>query len=74
MSGMFFQAGPVTDYASASKSDTERYARFFHGMLERGFYFAPSQFETTFVSAAHTEEQVEQTITAAQAVLADLGC
>jgi glutamate-1-semialdehyde 2,1-aminomutase len=45
----------VVDYASAKTSDTKRYGRFFHGMLERGVYLAPSQFEVGFVSLAHTE-------------------
>ena len=50
----FFTDAPVTDYASARRADTERYARFFHAMLERGVYLAPSQFEARFVSAAHS--------------------
>jgi len=62
----FFQEGPVFDYASARKSDTDKYAQFFHAMLDRGVYLAPSQFETMFVSLAHTEEQIDQTIAAAQ--------
>jgi glutamate-1-semialdehyde 2,1-aminomutase len=45
----------VTDYASAKRSDTKRYARYFHGMLERGVFLAPSQFEAAFVSLAHTD-------------------
>jgi glutamate-1-semialdehyde 2,1-aminomutase len=55
----FFTPGPVTDYASAKRSDTERYGRFFRGMLERGVYVAPSQFEAAFVSLAHTEADVD---------------
>src|SRR3989440_3846452 len=51
----FFCAGPVTDYASARRADTARYARFFQGMLARGIYLAPSQFEAAFVSLAHSE-------------------
>ena len=62
----FFHAGPVTDYASATKSNTEAYARFFHAMLDRGVYLAPSQFECLFVSLAHTAEQIEQTVAAAR--------
>ena len=54
----FFCAGPVTDYASAKHSDTKRYARFFHGMLERGVFLAPSQFEAAFVSLAHTDADI----------------
>jgi len=68
----FFAAGPVTDFASASRSDTARYARFFHGMLERGVHLAPSQFEAAFVSTAHSEAEIDATLAAASAALADL--
>jgi glutamate-1-semialdehyde 2,1-aminomutase len=61
----FFTNGDVTDYASAKASDTKRYARWFHAMLERGVYFAPSQFEVGFMSLAHTEADIEQTLRAA---------
>jgi glutamate-1-semialdehyde 2,1-aminomutase len=69
MSAMFFTRGPVVDYASALSSDTALYGRFFQGMLERGFYFAPSQFEATFVSLAHEEKDIEATVAAAQEVM-----
>ena len=69
MSTAFFTSGPVTDYQSALASDTAMYGRFFRGMLERGFYFAPSQFEATFVSTAHQEADIEATIAAAQEVM-----
>jgi glutamate-1-semialdehyde 2,1-aminomutase len=62
----FFTDGPVTDYESAKRSDTARFGRFFRAMLERGVYLAPSQFEAAFVSAAHTEEDIRQTIAAAR--------
>ncbi len=65
MWGFFFTDAPVTDYATAKQSDTARYARFFHAMLERGVYLAPSQFEAAFLSLAHTESLIDQTITAA---------
>jgi glutamate-1-semialdehyde 2,1-aminomutase len=68
MCTLFFQVGPVTDYATASRSDTKAYAAFFHGMLERGIYLPPSQFETFFVSTAHSDEQVDQTVSAAAEV------
>jgi glutamate-1-semialdehyde 2,1-aminomutase len=61
----FFCAGPVTDYASAKRADTERYARFFHALCARGVYMAPSQFEAAFVSLAHTEADVDATVKAA---------
>jgi len=61
----FFTPGPVVDYASAATSDTHRYAQFFHAMLDRGVYLAPSQFEAAFVSTAHDEALVDRTIAAA---------
>ena len=61
----FFTERDVVDYASAKTSDTKRYGRFFHAMLERGVYLAPSQFEVGFVSLAHTEQDIEQTLRAA---------
>ena len=61
----FFCATPVTDYASARAADAARYARFFHAMLDRGAYFAPSQFEAAFVSLAHTEADIDLTLNAA---------
>jgi glutamate-1-semialdehyde 2,1-aminomutase len=61
----FFNAGPVVDYTTAARSDTKRYARFFHAMLARGVYLAPSQFEAAFVSTAHDEALVDRTIAAA---------
>ncbi|MBI3733049.1 MAG: glutamate-1-semialdehyde 2,1-aminomutase [Chloroflexi bacterium] len=64
----FFSSGPVTDYASAKKSDTARYAKFFHALLDTGFYFAPSQFEAGFVSVAHSDEAIEQTVIALRRV------
>jgi glutamate-1-semialdehyde 2,1-aminomutase len=72
MQCMFFTEGPVTDYPSALRSDTKRYAAFFRGMLERGSYFAPAQFEAAFVSTAHTESDVDETIQAASTVLKSL--
>ncbi len=58
----FFQAGPIVDYQGALKSDTTRFGRFFWAMLERGVYFPPSQYETSFLSIMHTEREVEKTI------------
>lgn len=72
MSTLFFNAGPVTDWSSAARSDTALYARFFHAMLEQGFYLAPSQFEAMFVSIAHTFEQIDATIAAAEDALRSL--
>lgn len=72
MMGLFFQIGPVMDYEMAKKSDTARYSKFFHGMLSEGVYLAPSQFEALFMSAAHTDEDIEQTIDAAGRVMKSL--
>ena len=72
MHTLFFTDTPVTDYASAKRSDTARYGAFFHGMLARGVHFAPSQFEACFVSTAHTDADIESTIAAAQDVLQEL--
>jgi glutamate-1-semialdehyde 2,1-aminomutase len=69
----FFTDRPVTDYASAKTSDTARYGRFFHGMLDRGVYLAPSQFEAAFVSLAHTEPDLDDAARAAAETLASLG-
>jgi glutamate-1-semialdehyde 2,1-aminomutase len=68
---IFFCRGPVTDYASAKASDTARFARFFHGMLRRGVYLPPAQFEAAFVSLAHTELDVDNTLRAAREALAE---
>jgi glutamate-1-semialdehyde 2,1-aminomutase len=65
----FFQEGPVVDYATAKKSDTAAYGRYFHGMLARGVYLAPSQFEAGFVSLAHTRRDLDRTIGAARETL-----
>jgi glutamate-1-semialdehyde 2,1-aminomutase len=69
MGTLFFHRGPVRDFDSALQSDTRAYARFFHGMLDRGFYFAPAQFEAAFVSLAHTPEQISAACAAAREVL-----
>ena len=58
----FFTDQPVTDWESAKSSDTGRFKLFFHWMLDRGVYLAPSQFEAGFVSAAHTEQDIAQTV------------
>ncbi len=62
----FFTDSPVIDYESAKRSDTERFGRYFRAMLERGVYLAPSQFESAFVSAAHTDGEICRTIEAAR--------
>ena len=66
----FFTGDPVTDYATARRSDTERYGRLFRAMLERGVYLAPSQFEAAFVSTAHTDAEIDATLAAAREAMA----
>ena len=62
----FFTPDPVHDWESAKKCDTARFGKFFHFLLERGIYIAPSQFEAGFISAAHTEGDIRQTTDAAR--------
>jgi glutamate-1-semialdehyde 2,1-aminomutase len=69
---LFFAAGPIVDLASAQRSDLKMFARFFHACLERGVYFAPSQFETGFISTAHTAEDIERTGAVVREALAEL--
>jgi len=66
---VFFRRGPVTDYARARTADAEAFARFFHAMLDRGFYLPPAQLETAFVSIAHSEADIDATIAAARDIL-----
>ncbi len=67
--GLFFSPDRVTNYEQAKLADHARYARFFHGLLERGVHFAPSGYETLFPSLAHTDTDLEATLAAAQASL-----
>ena len=69
MMTLFFSREEVRDYASAKMADTSQYAAFFRGMLESGFYFAPSQFEAAFVSTTHTQADLDRTVAAAAEVL-----
>src|SRR6266550_2465308 len=68
----FFTAAPVRDYASALNANTSAYATFFRGMLARGVYPPPSQFEAWFLSAAHSDRDVKKTIVAARAAMRDV--
>lgn len=72
MFGLFFQAGPVHRYEDAKQSDLEKFSRFHRGMLERGIYLAPSQFEAGFTSLAHSDEDIQTTLAAAREVFATL--
>jgi glutamate-1-semialdehyde 2,1-aminomutase len=69
----FFTATPVRDYTSACQSDTRKYATFFQGLLARGVYPPASQFEAWFTSGAHSDTDVDRTLTAARAVLKEMG-
>ena len=62
----FFQSGPVTDWDSASKSETEAFGKFFRGLLDNGIYLPPSQYEAAFLGATHSEDDVKRTIGAAK--------
>jgi glutamate-1-semialdehyde 2,1-aminomutase len=66
----FFTPGPVTDWNSAAKSDTEAFGRFFRNMLDSAVYLPPSQYEAAFLGAAHTEEDVQKTVAAAKQAFA----
>lgn len=72
MFGMFFTGDPVHNYEDAKKSDLAKFSRFHRGMLERGVYLAPSQFEAGFTSLAHTEDDIKQTLAVAKEVLSSL--
>ena len=74
MFGLFFtDRDEVSDFAGSTGCDQERFRAFFHGMLEHGIYLAPSAFEAGFVSAAHTEQDIAATLSAAEAVFGALG-
>jgi glutamate-1-semialdehyde 2,1-aminomutase len=68
----YFTSAPVHNVADAMHSDRERFKKFFHGMLDAGFYFAPSQFEAGFISTAHTPAEIEKTIGAAATIMRGL--
>jgi len=72
MGGFFFHPGPVRNYREATGADTDRYGRFFWSMLRQGVYFAPSQFEALFLSAAHGDAEIDQTLTAADRAMAEI--
>ncbi|KAF7849871.1 hypothetical protein BT93_L0187 [Corymbia citriodora subsp. variegata] len=68
MFGFFFMERPVYNFSDTKKSDTEKFGRFYQGMLREGMYFAPSQFEAGFTSLAHTPEDIKKTVAAAEKV------
>ncbi|MFC2003283.1 glutamate-1-semialdehyde 2,1-aminomutase [Chloroflexota bacterium] len=69
---VFFNKNPVTDYETATKANTQLYARFFHEMLSQGIYLPPSQFEAAFISVAHSDEDIQATVVAADKAFASL--
>jgi glutamate-1-semialdehyde 2,1-aminomutase len=69
---IFTNDGPVRSFAQVAAADVERFKRFFHGMLDHGVYLAPSAFEAGFVSAAHSDADIDATIAAARKVFATL--
>jgi len=69
---LFFTSGPVVDLATAQRSDLKMFAKFFHACLKRGVYFAPSQFETGFISTAHMPEDIERTAAVISQALREL--
>lgn len=72
MFGLFFTSEPVHNYEDAKQSDAAKFGRFHRGMLERGIYLAPSQFEAGFTSVAHTENDIDQTLSAARDVMSKI--
>jgi glutamate-1-semialdehyde 2,1-aminomutase len=69
---LFFSAEPVTDFASAKRADTGRFARFFHEMLDRGIYLPPAQLESGFVSLAHREDDIDAFVASSRQALATI--
>ncbi len=72
MFGLYFREGPVETFEDAKASDGDKFKRFFHGMLERGVYLAPSAFEAGFMSSAHGDAEIAHTVKAARSVFGDL--
>jgi glutamate-1-semialdehyde 2,1-aminomutase len=66
MFGLYFRAAPPSSYTEVMQCDAEAFKRFFHGMLERGVYLAPSAYEAGFVSSAHSDADIAATIAAAE--------
>ncbi|MBP7370402.1 MAG: aminotransferase class III-fold pyridoxal phosphate-dependent enzyme, partial [Arenimonas sp.] len=72
MFGLYFCEGPINGYADAMRSNSAQFNQFFHGMLKRGVYFAPSAFEAAFLSSAHGDTEINHTIAAAREVFAEI--
>ena len=69
---LYFNPAKVTNYTISSQNDTDRFARYFWGMIDRGVYLPCSQFEANFVSVAHTDADIDATIAAAKDVLSSM--
>jgi glutamate-1-semialdehyde 2,1-aminomutase len=73
MFGLFFtEADKVTSFSEVMNCDTEKFSKFFHGMLQKGIYLAPSAFEAGFISITHTDREIDETISAAKEVFASI--
>jgi glutamate-1-semialdehyde 2,1-aminomutase len=72
MFGLFFTAGPVSDFDHAANANIDQFNRFFHGMLDQGVYLAPSAFEAGFISTTHTDDVLDATLSAAASVFKTL--
>ena len=72
MFGLYFAATAPTSYAEVMNSDKEAFNRFFHAMLEKGIYLAPSAFEAGFVSAVHSDADIAATVAAADTIFAGM--
>jgi glutamate-1-semialdehyde 2,1-aminomutase len=72
MFGLYFCEGPINGYTDAMRSNSSQFNQFFHGMLNRGVYFAPSAFEAAFLSSAHGDIEINHTIEAARDVFAEM--
>ena len=72
MMGIFFTADTVTDFSGAQAADGERFAKFFHAMLARGVYLAPSAYEAAFISTEHGDKEIDKTLEAAADALKEI--
>jgi glutamate-1-semialdehyde 2,1-aminomutase len=73
MWGFFFRAEPVRSFADAKTSNVDRFKRFFHAALARGVYLAPSAFEAAFVSDAHTDADIDETLSRLDDAMGEIG-
>ena len=71
MATLFFARGPITSLGSLEGTRTDLYTKFFHGLLARGVYFPPAQYEAFFISLAHTEEDIDRIVAGAGEALAE---